>query len=143
MDIPSKMENNFNKSILGLNIKYLRKQKKLTQSDLCIILEAKTTTLSNWEVGFSAPDLDILVKISNYFGVNLTDLILIPYSDWRVTSNENNSKECNICKEKDRTISALEGSISLLKEKVDDLKDKIANSERSQSSKREHYQKSA
>lgn len=115
----------FDKSLLGVNIKYLRKQKKLTQGALCDIIGSKPTTLSNWEIGFSTPDLDILVKLSNYFGIDLDSLILVPYNEWSKEKRGDIDKECSFCREKERTIAALLDSNSYLKEMLDQYKNTL------------------
>ncbi len=38
-------------------------------------LGTNNTTLSNWEKGVSKPDIDIIIKISNYFGISIDELI--------------------------------------------------------------------
>lgn len=125
------MDNFFKKSLLGLNIKHLRMSNKLTQNAFSRILGVKPTTLSNWEVGVSSPDLDILTKISKYFGVNLDDLTLIDYSSWGKNKNKQGETKnsdlrppgpCQQCEIREKLISQQEESIKLLKEKIEDLK---------------------
>lgn len=60
---------------IGLKIKFLRKQKKLTQEELAKQINVSNTTLSNYEVGYSKPDNDTLKKIALFFGIS-TDFLL-------------------------------------------------------------------
>jgi len=58
------------------NIKYLRKQKKLTQIELSEELGVKRTSVINWENGYSYPGMETLFKVKEYFDVTLDDLLL-------------------------------------------------------------------
>ena len=58
------------------NIKYLRKQKKLTQIELSEELGVKRTSVINWENGYSYPGMETLFKVKEYFDVSLDDLLL-------------------------------------------------------------------
>ena len=91
MDIPIKMEIILDKSIFAKNIKHLRKSKKLTQGDLSDFIGAKTTSLSNWEVGSALPELEKLIAISNYFGISVENMLLVPFEEWDTTNNHASS----------------------------------------------------
>ncbi len=54
----------------------MRKQKGLSQEELAGRLNVSRQTISKWEVGESAPDMDNLVSISELFGVSLDELVL-------------------------------------------------------------------
>ena len=54
----------------------LRQQKGLSQEELAGRLNVSRQTISKWEVGESAPDMDNLVSISELFGVSLDELVL-------------------------------------------------------------------
>lgn len=58
------MENYFSK-----NIKYLRKKKNIDQSIMAEDLGVAQSTLSCWENGLRAPDLDMIAKISKYLDI--------------------------------------------------------------------------
>jgi len=60
---------------LGQNIKHLRSARKIGQEALATYFTIKRTTLSNWETGKSNPNLEETIKIANYFGVTLDDLL--------------------------------------------------------------------
>ena len=53
----------------------LRKQKGLSQEELANRLNVSRQTISKWEIGDSAPDLEKLVAISDLFGISLDELV--------------------------------------------------------------------
>lgn len=61
---------------LAQNLKSLRKQRFINQNDLAEVLGVKQSTVGNWEVGKREPELSALVRIAEYFGVTLDELIL-------------------------------------------------------------------
>jgi len=132
------MDKIFNKSLLGLNIKHLRSKSGLTQGKLSGILGVKSTTLSNWEVGLASPDMDIIAKISNYFGVSLDLLAFTSHLDWQNNNNSvvNISKDllpagpCRECELRDEIISEKNEIIYLLKEKIRSINDRSSNDNR-------------
>lgn len=60
---------------LGKTIKELRTQQGLSQRQLGEKLDVCNQTVSFWESGKREPDLDTLVKISEYFGVSVDYLL--------------------------------------------------------------------
>lgn len=54
----------------------LRKQKGFSQEELANRLNVSRQTVSKWEVGDSAPDMEKLIAISDLFGISLDELIL-------------------------------------------------------------------
>mgnify|MGYP004470917027 CR=1 FL=1 len=57
------------------NIKYLRKQNKLTIVELAHELNLATSSLANFEGGQRNCSLEILDKLSKFFNVSLDDLV--------------------------------------------------------------------
>lgn len=53
----------------------LRAARGLTQGEVAAALSVSDKTLSKWENGASAPDLDMLITLANYYGVT-TDTLL-------------------------------------------------------------------
>ena len=53
---------------------YLRNQNEITQKTLSDILNTTSTTISKWENGNCAPDIDALFRIADYFHLTLDDL---------------------------------------------------------------------
>jgi transcriptional regulator with XRE-family HTH domain len=60
---------------LGLNIKYLRKQKKLTQDQLADKIGVNRAMIGSYEENRAVPKLSALRIISHYFGVSIDDLV--------------------------------------------------------------------
>lgn len=62
--------------IIGNNIKELRKINKLTQYDLAEQLNYSNKTISRWESGDIIPDVHTLNKLSEFFGVELSQMFV-------------------------------------------------------------------
>lgn len=60
---------------LSKNIAFLRKSRNINQSEIQDRLGFKRNTWSNWENGVSSPDIPTIMLISDFFGVNLSDII--------------------------------------------------------------------
>ena len=60
---------------IGKNIKALRKKKGMTQEALAEALFVTRQTVSNYETGRSRPDLDMLVKIADTLGADVTQML--------------------------------------------------------------------
>lgn len=61
---------------LGEIISALRKDKKMTQKELADALNVSDKAISRWETGGSSPNLEMMTRISDFFGVSLNDLIV-------------------------------------------------------------------
>ncbi len=55
--------------------KMLRKEKKITQSELAKQLDIDQTTVSKWELDKALPDTTMLIKLAKFFDVS-TDYLL-------------------------------------------------------------------
>lgn len=64
------MMNRFNEKL-----KELRKEQKLLQKQVATDLGVTQVCIAKWETGNREPSLDMLIKISKYFGVT-TDYLL-------------------------------------------------------------------
>jgi transcriptional regulator with XRE-family HTH domain len=60
---------------LSENLKFLRKRKHRTQSEVADALGLKRPTLSGYENKISEPDLETLIKLASYFHVSVDSLI--------------------------------------------------------------------
>ena len=69
------MENKEIKQNIAKNITALRKNNKLTQAELAEKLNYSDKAISRWERGDTLPDIDILCKICDIFGVTFEYLI--------------------------------------------------------------------
>lgn len=60
---------------IGQFLKSLRKEKGLTQEQFAEIVNVSNRTVSRWENGNNMPDLDILIEISDFYEVELRELL--------------------------------------------------------------------
>ena len=60
---------------MGKHLADLRKSKKLTQMQLADILDVSNKTVSKWEVGDIAPDITILLPLSDVLGVSIEEIL--------------------------------------------------------------------
>lgn len=64
-----------NQQKIGKFLKELRKEKELTQQQFAEILNVSNRTVSRWENGNNMPDLDVLIYISDYYEIDLRELL--------------------------------------------------------------------
>lgn len=62
---------------LAQNIGILRKNKELSQKDLSEALKIPRSTLGGYERGYSEPDISLLLKMAEIFGVDMETLLKI------------------------------------------------------------------
>lgn len=60
---------------IGGFLKDLRKEKGITQEQLAEQFNVTSRTVSRWENGNNMPDLDILIEISDYYEVDLREIL--------------------------------------------------------------------
>lgn len=60
---------------IGRFLKDLRKEKNLTQEQLAEQFQISRRTVSRWETGSNLPDLDILIEMTDYYDVDLRELL--------------------------------------------------------------------
>ena len=58
-----------------IGLKLIRKQKKYNQLKVAMDLSISREALSHYENGKRSPDIDMLVKLSQYFNVSIDFLI--------------------------------------------------------------------
>lgn len=68
---------------IASNIKFLRKRRNLTQSDLADRLNIKRSNINNYERGEVVPPVNILIEMSDLFHVSLDTLLRIDLSGLR------------------------------------------------------------
>lgn len=61
--------------LLGERIKALRKAKGMTQNEFADTFYVSFQAVSNWERGIAPPELDNLIRIANFFGILIDDLL--------------------------------------------------------------------
>lgn len=64
-----------NNETFGQRFQRLRKNANLTQEDVATKLNITAQAVSKWENDVSAPDISVLVEISDILGVTLNDLL--------------------------------------------------------------------
>ena len=117
----------------GGNVRSLRMARKWSQEKLATVLNVKPNTVSNYETGTSYPDFNSLVSIIKLFEISADDLLFKDLSDGSYSVQEPRTKyvgtatpEKNMYEqrlaEKDKTIAALEETLTLYKEIVNNLK---------------------
>lgn len=60
---------------LGKNIKYLRKQRKITQEEFAEYMMVSRQTISKWESEDVVPELNNLIEMCDYFSCKLDALV--------------------------------------------------------------------
>ena len=60
---------------IGALLKKLRNEKGLTQEQFAEVVNVSNRTVSRWENGNNMPDLDILIQISDYYEIDLRELL--------------------------------------------------------------------
>ena len=66
---------------VGKKIKYFREQRDLSQKELANRIGTKNTTVSNWELGLTRPDVDMLAKICHILDVSADEMLEIQLSE--------------------------------------------------------------
>lgn len=60
---------------IGDFLKVLRKEKGITQEDFAEVMGVSGRTVSRWETGSNMPDLDIIIRIADYYDVENKELL--------------------------------------------------------------------
>lgn len=60
---------------LANNIRFYRKSLNLTQEQLAQRLNGKKSLVSNYENGYSTPDIETLIKLADIFDITLDELV--------------------------------------------------------------------
>lgn len=63
------------KTKIAENIKFFRKQLRMTQEDLAEKLNGKKSLVSNYETGYSTPDIYTLCRLADIFDITLDELV--------------------------------------------------------------------
>ena len=61
---------------IGIFLKELRKEKKLTQEQLAEKLNVSGRTVSRWETGSNMPDIGMLVEMADFFDVSIPEIVI-------------------------------------------------------------------
>ncbi|MFM2037286.1 MAG: hypothetical protein RL432_225 [Bacteroidota bacterium] len=82
---------------IGNNIKILRKRKGKSQEEMSLELGMNRSTYSGYENNIAQPNLESILKISQYFGLTIEDLISKDFSsfkelDWRLITEQSEAR---------------------------------------------------
>ena len=91
---------------IGEFLKVLRKERGLTQEELAEILLVSGRTISRWETGTNMPDLSILIKMAEFYNVEVKEIL------------DGERKSENMDKELRETLSKVSDYNKLEKERV-------------------------
>lgn len=61
--------------MLGWNLKKLREVRKIPQKNLAETLGVGISTVAGWERDYRTPDLDMLVKLADFYNVSVDSLL--------------------------------------------------------------------
>lgn len=64
-----------NQQKIGAFLKELRNEKNLTQEQLAEQFNVSSRTISRWETGKNMPDLSIIVELSDFYNVDIRELL--------------------------------------------------------------------
>lgn len=84
-------------------LKQIRVEKKIKQDDVAVFLGVGKGTISNYENGKTEPDIDIFMKICDFYEVNGTDILQKVYSR-SFSENDLTTKQDQILIKKYRTL---------------------------------------
>ena len=73
--ICSKGGNKVDQKKTGGFLKELRKEKEMTQEQIAEQFNVSSRTVSRWENGNNMPDLDILIEISDFYEIDLREIL--------------------------------------------------------------------
>ena len=62
-------------SLFARNLRFLRKQRGLNQDEISALFNKRANTVGNWENSKSEPSIGELVKLADYFKIDLHELL--------------------------------------------------------------------
>lgn len=102
---------------LSKNIKVLRKSQKLSQSEISEALGVNSSSISMYEGDKSVPSFDVLLKMSEIFGVSLDDLVFRDIENEGLSGSPKAVPEAKDATE-DRLITLLEQRVKMLEREI-------------------------
>jgi len=84
--------------ILGTNLQTLRRKENKTVEEISRELSIDVRTLDSWEMNKTVPNLDQLIKISDYYHISTDDLLfkeLKQYDEINIEIERKNQLEIN------------------------------------------------
>ncbi|MBR6609776.1 MAG: helix-turn-helix transcriptional regulator [Oscillospiraceae bacterium] len=64
-----------NQQRMGQFLKYLRKDKGLTQEQLAEHFNVSSRTVSRWETGSNMPDVNMLIELAEFYDMDIREII--------------------------------------------------------------------
>ena len=64
-----------NQQKMGAFLKRLRNEKNLTQEQFAEKFNTTRRSVSRWETGYNLPDIDILIEMSDFYGIDLREIL--------------------------------------------------------------------
>lgn len=108
--------------MFGDKLKKLRKEKKLSQEELGLILKVSKMTISNWEANSTEPSLENINELAKYFDVTPNYLLGFANDDLeRVEKLKYALKDAGLMANDDLTIEELEKALKI----IDVMRDRI------------------
>ena len=86
-----KGEKIMNQQKIGEFLRQLRKEKGLTQEQLAEHFYISSRTVSRWETGRNIPDIDLLIELSDFYNVDIRDVIDGERKDERMNCGTKNT----------------------------------------------------
>ena len=77
-----------NKEVMAKNIKYYLRKNDVSQTDMCKTLGFKMSTVSDWMHARTYPRIDKIEMMSNYFGIEKSDLVEDKTDQTELTSKD-------------------------------------------------------
>ena len=76
---------------IGSFLKYLRKEKGVTQEQLAEHLNVTARTISRWETGNNMPDISLLIELAEYYEVSIPEIVVGERKDEQMTEETRNT----------------------------------------------------
>jgi len=57
------------------NLKVLRKEKNISQTDLAKLFKVSLKTISHWETGYSEPSIEQIILLAKHFNITTDELL--------------------------------------------------------------------
>lgn len=70
-------------SFIGKNIRYLRKNKKMSQPNLAKKLNKSESTIQMWETNYRSPTMGTVQQIADIFDVPINDLVNVDLENYK------------------------------------------------------------
>lgn len=78
--------------MIGMNLKYFRKQGGLSQEELAEKIDVSRQSVAKWESGETLPDIIKCRELANLFGTTIDNLINYSFENEKLVESENDGK---------------------------------------------------